>query len=401
MPEAILVTMKLSLIRKSPLLLLCLGYLPATSACSSEEPVVIDPGRSTGGSKAGGSGGSGSGGWLNGGAGGEGGAIGNSETPVEAHGHLRVEGTQLVDEDGNPVQLKGVSSQWLNWEDDGYALSLDALIWMRDNWKLSLIRAAMGAESDASGSYLDANNSAIGKADMVRQVRIIVDNAVEAGVYVLIDFHSHSAQLHQEEAAEFFQQMTEEYGDVPNVLFETFNEPKDVSETEPLEWPEIKAYHEKIVDVIRANDTDNHENIVILGTPRWSQGVGDAAASPLEGNNLMYTIHFYSCTHGDWLLNQAKSAVAKGLPIFATEWGATAADGGVGATAVCASEADKWLAWMDEKSISWAAWKLDDCDSQTNADTSCILKRNAPLDGGWTEEQLNGHGSYVVEKIKN
>lgn len=326
---------------------------------------------------------------------------GDPSTPVGLNGHLHVSGTQLVNQGGQPVQLKGVSSQWLNWEDDGYALNLEALIWMRDNWNLSLIRAAMGAETGAEGSYLDEEDPEGGKAEMMRQVRVIIDNAIEAGVYVLVDFHSHSAHLHEAEAADFFKQIIESYGDVPNVLLEPFNEPTDPSDDETLEWPTLKTYFESIVATIRASDTDDNENVIILGTPRWSQDVDHAAASPLTGTNLMYTIHFYSCTHGDALLDVAKQALLDGLPLFATEWGATEADGGVDATPVCASEGDKWHEWMDANAISWAAWKLDDCDGFGAADTSCILNRDAPLNGGWDESHLNGHGSYVVSKLKN
>ena len=46
----------------------------------------------------------------------EAGSAGESLNPVAAHGKLAVVGTQLQDESGQPVQLKGVSSQWLNFE---------------------------------------------------------------------------------------------------------------------------------------------------------------------------------------------------------------------------------------------------------------------------------------------
>src|SRR5690606_38875582 len=42
-------------------------------------------------------------------------------SPVDKHGALRVSGTKRVDESGKSVQLKGVSSMWLNWENDGFA----------------------------------------------------------------------------------------------------------------------------------------------------------------------------------------------------------------------------------------------------------------------------------------
>src|SRR6188768_1950283 len=74
-------------------------------------------------------------------------------TPLELNGHLQVVGTQLQNQDGEPVQLKGVSSMWLNWESEGYAEDATALRWMRNNWKLSVIRAAMGVEP--AGAYLE------------------------------------------------------------------------------------------------------------------------------------------------------------------------------------------------------------------------------------------------------
>ena len=104
-------------------------------------------------------------------------------------------------------------------------------------------------------------------------------------------------------------------------------------------------------------------------------------------------------------LDKAKIALSAGVPIFVTEWGATHADGGVGGSSVCSSAANSWHNWMDANDIGWAAWKLDDCDWEIDtrgvADTSCLLKRDAPLNGGWTSEWLNGHASYVVGRMSD
>ena len=114
----------------------------------------------------------------------------------------------------------------------------------------------------------------------------------------------------------------------------------------------------------------------------------------------MYTTHFYSCSHGATYLSKAQAALNAGLPIFVTEWGATHANGGVyPETSVCSAEADSWHDWMDANDVSWAAWKLDDCDGQTNPDVCCLLVNDAPLTGGWTSAYLNGHASYVLSKL--
>src|SRR5690606_806857 len=122
-------------------------------------------------------------------------------------------------------------------------------------------------------------------------------------------------------AQAFFDEISQEYGDVPNVLYELYNEPLDVS------WSSVlKPYHQALIDVIRDNDPDN---VIIAGTPNWSQDVDVAAGSKLSGSNLMYTLHFYACSHGASLMSKAQSALNSGLPIFVTEWGASHADGGV------------------------------------------------------------------------
>jgi len=301
-------------------------------------------------------------------------------TPVEQHGALHVADGKLRNMNGQPVQLRGVSSMWLNWEDDGYAESLDALRYMRDEWDLSVIRAAMGVSED--GAYFEQPDKAL------MQVRTIVDNAIEAGVYVIIDWHDHEAHQHQGQAIEFFRNMAMEYGDVPNVLYETYNEPLQVS------WnDQIRPYHEAVVGALREVDPDN---VVILGTPNWSQFVHEAAMNPLQGENLMYTLHFYSCTHSNQIRDWGTQAVNAGLALFVTEWAATHADGGLDGQ-LCEGEADVWHDWMNQHDISWTAWKFDDCEP----DSSCMLVPGAPLTGGWTQEQLRGHGPYVRDRMQN
>jgi aryl-phospho-beta-D-glucosidase BglC (GH1 family) len=337
-----------------------------------------DPGSGAGGNSRGGS--------SNNGGQGNGGTPSNPSgpTPVERYGQLSVQGRNLVDSDGNPVKLEGLSSMWLNWEPTGFALNADALVWMRDNWNLRLFRIAMGAyhEDDTENTYLA--NPTQNKA----WVNTIVQNAIDAGIYVIIDWHEHEALSHQAEAIAFFDEMSAKWGDSPNVIYEVFNEPLN------LNWSStLKPYHEAVVSAIRANDPDN---VILLGTPNWDMDVDVAAQDPLSGSNLMYSLHFYACTHQASVRNKAKAAYDAGLPLFVSEWGATLADGGLEGE-VCEAEARTWHAWLDEAMISWAAWKFDGC-----TDSTCVLKnRGVPLSGGWTAADLNGHGPLVIDLMKN
>ncbi len=300
-------------------------------------------------------------------------------TPVQLHGHLHVTGTELHDESNARVQLKGMSSMWLNWEDNGYAENLTGLKWLRNNWHLTVIRAAMGVEPQ--GAYLD--DPAAAKA----QLEQVVDNAIAAGVYVIIDWHDHNALDHQPESVAFFSEMATKYAGVPNVLYEPFNEPLKV------DWStQLKPYHEAVVSAIRAVEP---ESVIILGTPTWSQDVDKAAGDMLAGTNLMYTLHFYACDHGSFLMGKAKTALMRGLPLFVTEWGATAADGGLDG-AVCLEQAQAWHDFLAPRGIGWAAWKFDNC----TPDSTCILTPDAPVGGGWTSLYLRGQGLYVRARMQ-
>jgi endoglucanase len=321
-------------------------------------------------------------------------------SPVAMHGRLRVEGTNLVDESGTRVQLKGVSSMWLNWESRSFSQSHAGLEYARDAWKLSVIRAAMG--TDASNGYLNG-----GKGRMLSKVETIIQNAIHAGVYVLVDWHTEQAVLQQADAVEFFAGLAHRYGAHPNLIWEPYNEPRG------FDWDQIRPYHEAVVNAIRA---ENSDNVIVMGTPNWSQDVDVAALDPVRPSagaaNLMYTLHFYSCTHQQWLRNKGTDAIDKGLALFVTEFGATPADGGtVAQPYVCRTEANLWFDWMAQNNVSGVAWKLEQC-----TDTSCIMLSTAPTDGPWSDEHLSsdvgssveqpgttrggGHGLLVVDWIR-
>jgi endoglucanase len=299
-------------------------------------------------------------------------------TPLELNGHLQVVGSELQNQDGEPVQLKGVSSMWLNWESEGYAEDATALRWMRNNWNLSVIRAAMGVEP--AGAYLELPDVA------KEQVYRVVDHAIEAGVYVLVDFHAHQAYEHQDEAVAFFSEVAAKYAGVPNVIYEPFNEPKGIA------WPELKKYHEAVVAAIREQD---EEALIVLGTPNYSQDVDKAAADPVDGSNLLYTLHYYACTHKASFRQKGETALTLGAALFVTEWGATDADGGTDGQ-VCLEEAQLWDDWLNAHKISWTAWKLDGCEP----DSTCLLMPGAPVDGGWTDEYLHGHARFVRGRMQ-
>ncbi|MEM4368367.1 MAG: cellulase family glycosylhydrolase, partial [Candidatus Anstonellales archaeon] len=125
----------------------------------------------------------------------------HAQTPVQTYGQLRVSNKYLVDKNDTPVVLRGMSLFWSQW---GYKYWNSSVInWVATDWKVSVIRAAMGVEN---GGYL--SNPTYHK-DLVKTV---VDACINAGLYVIIDWHDHNAPQHQTEAINFFREMAQTYG---------------------------------------------------------------------------------------------------------------------------------------------------------------------------------------------
>ncbi|MCY8720936.1 cellulase family glycosylhydrolase [Bacillus sp. S10C12M] len=298
-----------------------------------------------------------------------------AKTPVSINGQLSLKGTQLVSQDGKAVQLKGISSHGLQWYGD--FVNKDSLKWLRDDWGITVFRAAMYT---ADGGYID-------NPSVKNKVKEAVEAAKELGIYVIIDWHilnDGNPNQHKEKAKEFFEEMSRLYGNTPNVIYEIANEPNG-----DVNWKrDIKPYAEEVISVIRKHDPDN---IIIVGTGTWSQDVNDAANDQLKDANVMYALHFYAGTHGQFVRDKANYALSKGAPLFVTEWGTSDASGNGG---VFLDQSREWLNYLNSKNISWVNWNLSD-----KQESSSALKPGAAKTGGWPLSDLSASGAFVRENI--
>lgn len=295
--------------------------------------------------------------------------------PVEKHGKLSVEGTQIVDAGNEAFQIKGVSTHGLMWFPE--YVNIDAFRTIRDDWNANCIRLAMYT---GEGGYC----SGASKDSLKELVCNGVDYATELGMYAIIDWHilkDNDPNMYVEESKAFFEDMSKKYGDNDNVLYEICNEPNSGTE-----WSRIKEYALQVIPVIRANDPDA---IVIVGTPNWSQDVDVAANDPITGfDNIMYAIHFYADTHKDDLRYKMKVAQNKGLPIFCSEFGICDASGN---GAINTYQADKWISLLNDRGISYCIWNL----SNKNESSSLIKAGNTKL-YGWGEDELSDEAKWYL-----
>ncbi len=286
---------------------------------------------------------------------------------------LVVKGTQLMNTEGDTVVLEGVSYGWHQFWPRFYNAS--SVAYLAHNWGAQVLRASMGVDLD-SACYVDKPEFGI------ECVTKVVNAAIENGAYVIIDWHSHNLRL--KEAKEFFTRIAIRYKGVPNVIYEVFNEPVEDS------WEQVKAYSVEVIEAIRAIEPDA---VILVGCPHWDQDIHLAADDPIVGyNNIMYTLHFYANTHGQWLRDRADYALGKGLPIFVSECAGMEASGD---GPISPEEWRNWLDWMQRHSISWVAWSLSDKD-----ETCSMLYPSASSEGNWKDADMKEWGRMVRDELK-
>lgn len=315
-----------------------------------------------------------------------------TERIVDKYGQLHIEGTHMVSENGEIVQLEGMSTYGMNGM-YGF-VNKDTVQTLAEDWGCDVIRMAMYTATGDDHYIHDPDK-------YFNQMCEYVDLCIDQGIYVIIDWHilyDGNPQTYKAEAIDFFSRISAIYADCPNVLYEICNEPNSSGEDEEVTWDGvIKPYAEEVIAAIRANDPDN---IIIVGTPTWSQDVDVASEDPItDFDNIMYTVHFYAGTHGEEKREKVRTAIENGVAVFCTEWGTTY-DSGSGM--VFTDESMIWLEMFDEYGISWCNWSIG--GSSTEASNalrfvSNVLTIEEKYQGHWPDEFISDSGLFVRDMI--
>lgn len=298
----------------------------------------------------------------------------NADTYFGRHGVLSVNGANLVDANGEKMQLRGMSTHGIAWFPD--FVSMETFKFLRDEWNTNCVRLAM---------YTHEYNGYCAGGDkewLKGLVKNGVEYAAELGMYVIVDWHVLNEQnplTYKDEALKFFDEMSGLYADYGNVIYEICNEPNGSGS-----WNDVTAYANEVIPVIRTNDPDS---VIIVGTPTWSQDIDQAMNSPLKYDNIMYAFHFYAATHTDWLRSRMENCINNGLPVFISEFGMCDASGN---GAIDTYQSEQWKALIDKYNTSYMCWNL-----ANKNESSSILKESCRKLSGWTDDDLSEQGRIV------
>jgi uncharacterized protein YjdB len=245
-----------------------------------------------------------------------------AQTAVQRGGFLKtatISGkTYVCNSNGAPFSMAGVDLYWSNWDNKFYNAS--TVNYFVDNWKISVIRCAIGVAYTPSetgftttavpgGIVLDYNTN-------VSKAKAVVDQAIARGIYVILDWHVEGkASPYINTAKQFYKEMAEKYSSYPNIIYEVYNEPA----RDGNDQSSINAYDQEMVDYIRQYDK---KNLIICGSNTWSQYPNQVSITGANAYNICYTFHAYPDNepgHLTQFYNNVPDAQSHGKAVFITE----------------------------------------------------------------------------------
>ncbi len=307
-----------------------------------------------------------------------------SQTPVARNGQLRVIGTKLCNQSGNPIQLRGMSTHGIQWYGWGSCLTENSLNALANDWGADILRISL---------YVQEGGYETNPSGYTAQVNTLVEEATERGMYALVDWHQldpGDPNYNLARAKTFFTAIANQHKNKNNIIYDICNEPNGVS------WNTIKSYADQIIPVIRAIDPDA---VILIGTHGWSSfGISDGRTAqdivnnPVTFPNIMYTFHFYAASHQNEYYNELNWASDR-LPVFVTEFG-TQEYTGDGPNDFTMSQ--RYIDLLRTKKISWTNWNYSD-DFRSGA----VWTTGTCSNGPWTTARLKPAGAWIRERMLN
>ena len=284
---------------------------------------------------------------------------------------------RVVDGNGNPFTIKGISTHGLAW----FPQIINEKSFSNFKYEFGLNTVRLAMYTAEYGGYCTGGNQT--------QLENLIDEGVklcqQRKMYCIIDWHILSdgnPLTYESQAKVFFEKMAQKYGSLPNVIFEICNEPNGNAT-----WNDVTKYANTIIPAIRKYSN----NLILVGTPTWSQDIQDPANQPLPYSNVAYTLHFYAATHKDDLRNRYLQVVDQ-IPIVVSEFGICDASGN---GAIDEASANEWMRILNEHNTGRILW-----NASNKAESSSILQPGTDMENWWTNN-LTQSGKWLLAQNTN
>jgi endoglucanase len=270
---------------------------------------------------------------------------------------LTTSGNQIRDPNGNRVILRGISLIDLGTQqaNGGINAVIDRITNKTDTqgsspgWYPKVIRLPVLPQQ-----YNSPNTWVPGSDTYYNTVlRPTVDYCKSKDLYCIIDLHFiDDIQINPSYVNAFWTYMAPRFANDTNVIFELFNEPINNSGTDAQKWSTVRSYMQTWYNTVRAAAPNN---LILIGTPVWSQVLTPILTNPITGSRIAYVVHMYPSHWASQYNRDQVTSVANSIPVFMTEWGFTTTSDTL-LNGTITGYGQPLMNMLDQYGISWTSW---------------------------------------------
>lgn len=254
---------------------------------------------------------------------------------------LATKGRFIVNEDGQPVILRGVNLCCLSWGEEAWFPK--AIEEATQKWGANVIRTRIYQDD-----YFKDSEAFFEKLN-----RVIIEPAKKNKAYVVLNpWIGKNESLPNEQTYLMWQEIARHYQDEPAVIYDVLAEPHDVSRAA------VWQANQKLVETIRAVHPKSLIMVTGLG---WGREINSYLDNPLPYENIVYRTNPYNKA-GEF--EGIFGRIARFYPVFLGEFGAD------GYPPMSQESVQALLSLADRFSLSWTAWNFHD------SGCPCLLASN-------------------------
>ena len=281
---------------------------------------------------------------------------------------LFARGNQIVNSNGNPVLLRGVDCASMEWTSDGQGHILKTVEVAIHDWHANIIRLPLCQDRWFGKAPEQHGNDKPYRA----LIHKIVNECIQGNCYIVLDMHWNDEdqwgknigqhKMPDMHTAQFWRSFSPVYKNIPNVIFDLYNEPHNVSwnvwrnggmvTEKNYRNGKVLSYKtpgmQKLLNIVRGSGA---KNLILAGGLDWAYDMtgilNGYALKDTHGHGVAYANHDYNNKNqpvSEWV-QEMEAATAK-VPVIVSEFG------GQG----------KWLkdtmAAMKAHHWNWIAWDL-------------------------------------------
>lgn len=263
-----------------------------------------------------------------------------------ANGLYYTVGNKVLTPSGQVHVFKGVAMPAMSWQSGMNGELTIQQVHAVKAWGVNLVRLP-----------LNINHWRDNKDNYRANIKTIVGWIKADGMDIMLDLHSaelpgHTggpARMAPRQAITFWQQVATEYKNDPDIIFELFNEPHDITAGEWRDGSSEFAGFQEMYNAVRSTGA---QNIVLVAGTNWAYDLSFVKTHRINGVNIMYSTHPYN--GGDRIAAIQERdygfIVTQNIaPVMLTEFGNTTDD--------CnALHTRTTLDYARSKGMSWVAW---------------------------------------------